>query len=93
MKDNFRGWRTVFGFTFRQSTKNAGFKVITALIAFLIIGIIILATVIQAKPDKKSKAETSPIKTVFVLDQSGLLPTDFKSMNPKLAKKQYKQPE
>lgn len=89
MKDNFRGWTSVYGFTFRQSAKGAGFKVVTILITILIIGIIGMAEFITAKPDKKEKAEISPVKTVYVLDNSGLGATDFKAVNPKLQKKQY----
>lgn len=90
MKDNFRGWTSVYSFTFRQSTKGAGFKAVTTLIALLIIGIIVTVNIIVAKPDKKEVAETSPIKTVYILDNSGLQPTDFKAMNPELSTDQFK---
>ncbi len=92
MKNNFSGWTTVFGFTFRQSTKRA-FKVTTALIAILIMGLIILMTVIAAKPETKEYDEQgsylgqeimagiSAIEKVFILDQSGLPPTDYKAIH------------
>lgn len=89
MKQNFRGWNTVFNFTFRQTTKGAGFKVVTALMTILIIGAFILINVLVAKPDKENKVEVSPIKTVFVLDQSGLQPTDYKTFNPELSSEQF----
>lgn len=88
MNNNFRGWRTVYDFTFRQATKGAGFKVITILVTLLIIGGLTLVNVIVAKPDTK-KVEVSPVNTVFVLDNSGLGATDFKTMNQEFSKEQY----
>lgn len=89
MKNNFRGWKTVFDFTFRQSTKGAGFKVVTALMALVLIIGFVLINVFVAKPDDK-KVEVSPVKTVFVLDESGLQPTDYRLYNPELAGDQFK---
>jgi ABC-2 type transport system permease protein len=80
MKDNFKGWTTVYGFTFKQAVRTTGFKVVTALVAILIIAAIILANVLSAKPDKDNNIAASPINTVYVLDSSGLQPTDFKEM-------------
>lgn len=85
MNNNFRGWKAVYNFTFRQSTKGIGFKLVTTLITLLIIGIFVLVNILAAKPGDKEDSTPSPIETVMVLDQSGLLPTDFKSMNPELS--------
>lgn len=85
MRQNFKGWTTVFGFTFRQNTKSMGFRMVTAMVSFLIIGIIIVISIITAKPDKEEIVEVSPVKTVFILDNSGLEPTDFKNLNPEFA--------
>lgn len=90
MKHNFRGWTTVFGFTFRQSTKGIAFKFVTSLVALIIIGLLILVNVLVAKPDNEVKIEISPIKTIFILDNSGLQPTDFKSLSPQLVAAQFK---
>lgn len=89
MKDNFRGWTTVYGFTFRQSTKGIGFKLVTTLITLLIIAAFVLINIFVAKPDKEDKIENSPINKIFVLDQSGLQPTDFKTVNPQLNIEQF----
>jgi ABC-2 type transport system permease protein len=93
MKQNFRGWKSVYGFTFRQATKGLGFKVVTTLVALLIIGIIVVVNVIAAKPDKKETKEASPIKAVYVLDNSGLQPTNFKDMSPELSGENFKNTE
>ncbi|HWT75144.1 MAG TPA: ABC transporter permease [Mobilitalea sp.] len=90
MKHNFRGWTTVFGFTFRQSTKGMAFRLVTTLVTILIIAALIIINVIVAKPDKENEIVISPIKTVFVLDQSGLQPTDYKTLNPQLSEEQFK---
>ncbi len=89
MNNNFRGWNAVFGFTFRQATKGLSFKLVTTLISVLIIGAFVILNVIVAKPDGKDTPENSPIKTVFVLDNSGLQPTDFKAYNPELSTERF----
>ena len=66
MKNNFRGWNTVFGFTFRQLTKGPGFKFVTALVALLILGASVLINVIAAKPEQSNMPERSPIEKVLV---------------------------
>lgn len=90
MKQNFRGWTTVFNFTFRQATKGVAFKLVTTLVTLLIIGACIVINVIAAKPEDGKKSEPSPIKKVIVLDNSGLQPTDFKAVSPELSGEQFK---
>lgn len=82
MKDNFRGWTSVYAFTFRQSTKGLGFKLVTTLVTLIILAAFIVINVVVAKPDKEN-LETSPVKKVFILDNSGLNPADYKAMLPK----------
>ena len=90
MNNNFRGWNAVFGFTFRQATKGISFKLVTILISILIIGGFVALNVIIAKPDDK-KIQISPIKTVFVLDDSGLQPTDMNAyFSPDVSEGQFK---
>lgn len=94
MKNYFRGWATVFSFTFRQSTQKA-YRIITTLIAIFIIGAIILVNIIAAKPDdvednkvdygQGTSQSVSTIKKVVILDKSGLTPTDYKTINPELS--------
>jgi ABC-2 type transport system permease protein len=89
MKDNFRGWTSVYAFTFRQATKGVAFKLVTALVALLILGAFIVINVQVAKPDKDNKDETSPIKSVYILDNSGLQPTNYKEIISQLEEKQF----
>lgn len=97
MRNNFRGWATVFNFTFRQSTKKS-FRIITSLIAVLIIGLIILLNIIAAKPDKEEDPQgigsevsqgVSTIMKVVILDKSGLAPIDYKAVNPNLSSEYF----
>jgi ABC-2 type transport system permease protein len=91
MKHNFSGWTSVYGFTLRQSTKGVAFKLITALISLVIIGVIVTITLLNAKPEdnKPENADASPINKVFVLDNSGLQPTDFKALNTSLQSERF----
>ena len=93
MKQNFKGWSSVYRFTFKQETRGIAFKLVTALVALLIIGAIVLVNILDAKPDHKSSEATNSdknvIKTVYVSDDSGLPATDFQTMNPELKKAPY----
>lgn len=88
--NNFRGWKSVFGFTFHQATKGVGFRLVTALVTILILGTIVTVNVIVAKPDKADQLKISPIKTVYVLDNSELQPTDYTTIIPQLTGEQFK---
>ena len=91
MKDNFRGWNTVFSFTIRQATKGLGFKVVTTLVSLLLIGSIVLVNLLVAKPDDKKETKASPIEKVLVLDLSGLEPADYKTLNPEFSGDTFKE--
>jgi ABC-type Na+ efflux pump permease subunit len=93
MKDNFKGWTSVYAFTFRQATKVAGFKLVTALVTLVILGAFVVMNVMVAKPDKDNKDALSPIKRVYVLDNSGLQPTNYKEIISQLDMKQFQQVE
>ena len=88
MNNKFKGWRTVFGFTYRQATKGAGYKVVTSLVAILIILVFVLINILVAKPD--DDIEPSIIKSVFVLDNSGLEAINLKELNPQFLEERYK---
>ena len=92
MNDKFRGWTSVYGFTFKEATKGTAFKVVTTMITLVLLIALVLINIFSAKPDKDDgidEVTASPIKTVYVLDQSGLEPTDFKTMNPQFTEEQF----
>jgi len=90
MKYNFKGWKAVYGFTFRQATKGVGFKLVTAFVTICILAAFIIVNVVLAKPDKIDEMKESPIKNVFLLDNSGLQPTNYKEINPQFSNEQFK---
>jgi ABC-type Na+ efflux pump permease subunit len=92
MKDNFRGWTSVYAFTFRQAAKVA-FKLITVIVALIIMGAFIVTNVVVAKPDKDKRDKPSPVKTVYVLDNSGLQPANYKVFFSQLGVKQFENTE
>lgn len=89
MNNKFKGWRTVFCFTFRQAAKGAGYKAVTSLVAVLIIFAFILINILVAKPDDDN-IKPSNIKSVFVLDNSGLGDVNLKELNPQFSDERYK---
>ena len=91
MKNSFRGWTAVYAFTLRQSIKGTGIKIVTALVTLLILAGFILMNIFVAKPDKDSNLTPSPIKMVYVLDNSGLLATNYKDLISQLGGKAFEQ--
>ncbi len=86
MNNYLRGWKTVFRFTF-QKNNGKGYKAVTALIALVLIGVLVLVNILVAKPDEEEKS--SPISQVFILDESGLETTDFAMMMQQVAPNRY----
>lgn len=93
MRNNFKGWSTVYAFTFIQSTKSVSFRVITALIAFIIFGGFIAMNLVIAKPEKSQTAESTPIKSVYVLDSSGLQKANYKDILSQNGDKEFQYTE
>lgn len=89
MRERFRGFRAVYGFTFKQLAGTMSYKITTVLIALLLAGGLILISVFGANSDKpepdggKSNSgnaaveEISPVENVLVMDESGLSPINF----------------
>lgn len=88
MKNNFKGWGSVFGFTFKQSVSAMGFKVGTALVSIILMAAIVIINLVAANDSNDKSVKVSPIETVYVQDNSGLAPTaytDFiKASSPKV---------
>lgn len=89
MQNHFKGWQSVFRFTFRQATKGTGFKVVTAFVTIAIISIFFLINIMVAKPEKEKQVQISPIESVYVLDNSNLQPTKFDEILPAIAGEQF----
>ncbi len=77
MKNKFKGWGSVFSFTFKQSVNGTGYKIGTAIVSILLIVGIIAVNLIVANVSKEKSNKVSPVETVYVQDSSGLVPTDY----------------
>jgi ABC-type Na+ efflux pump permease subunit len=77
-RSKFTGWKDVFFFTLRQTTKGKAFKITTICFALLLFLIVCLVNILTAASGTKNKV--SPITTVYVLDESGFRPTDFNQL-------------
>lgn len=68
--NKFQGWKNVFAFTYKQNTGTKTYKLVTGLVAFLVLALSILITVVSIAPDedKEKKDEFSKIKKVLVAD-------------------------
>lgn len=74
-RSKFAGWKDVFFFTLRQTTKGKAFKITTICFALLLFLIVCLVNILTAASGTKNKV--SPITSVYVLDESEFRPTDF----------------
>ena len=73
MKDSrFRGWKDVFSFTFRQMTKNTGYRAITLVIGVLLVAVIMLVMVLTGKPEEDGAIEKTDMQQVYVMDTYGV---------------------
>lgn len=84
--NKFKGWKTVFRFTL-QKTGGKGFKILTTLLALVIIGALVLVNILVAKPEEEEKA--SRISKVYVVNESDLKVTDYETYMDQAAPKKF----
>ncbi len=67
--NKFQGWKNVFAFTYKQNVGTKAYKLVTGLVAVLVLALAILITVVSCAPDEEeTKAEFSSIHKVLVAD-------------------------
>ena len=67
--NKFQGWKNVFAFTYKQNAGTKTYKLVTGLIAFLVLALAIILTIVAIAPDEEeTKAEFSSIHKVLVAD-------------------------
>ncbi|MBQ7863780.1 MAG: ABC transporter permease [Lachnospiraceae bacterium] len=89
---NFKGWRNVFSFNYKQNAGSKSYIAVTALVAILLMAGAILISIIAAKPDKddeKKEAEYCAVETAYVLDLAELGELKFKEWIPALSEEYY----
>lgn len=72
MKNMFKGWSTVFGFTFKEAVKAKGFLTTTILIAVLLFALLGGANLYFGMSAEEKQTETETIKDVRVVNKSGI---------------------
>lgn len=89
--NNFRGWKTVFSFNYKQNSSSKSYIAVTVLGAVLIIAASILLSVLAAKPEKKEEelGETISIGKVYILDLVGVGELKFEEWLPQLEEDYY----
>ena len=71
--NKFRGWKTVFSFTFKQHAGAKSYKAVTAIVAIIVFALAALLTVLAAKPEKEEEGpDFSMVQKVYVLDLAGI---------------------
>jgi ABC-type Na+ efflux pump permease subunit len=68
--NKFQGWKNVFAFTYKQNTGTKTYRLVTGLVAVLVLALALLITVISIAPDEEeeTKPEFSNIHKVLVAD-------------------------
>ncbi|MBE5951516.1 MAG: ABC transporter permease [Lachnospiraceae bacterium] len=82
--NKFRGWKTVFSFTYRQNMKSKSYIAVTTIIAVLMFGLAMLLSTLAAKPEKAEEEDfEAPVfnwaEEVYVLDKDGLVFSETES--------------
>ena len=88
---NFRGWKSVFSFNYKQNAGSQVYIAVTALIAAVIIAVSILLCVLVAKPEENEEITTEycSVEKVYVLDQAGVGELKFSNWIPQLKELYY----
>ena len=89
---NFKGWKNVFSFNYKQNYGNQSYILVTALVAVLIVTTAILLSIIAAKPKSDNEikeTEYCAVETVYVLDLAGLGELKFEEWIPVLSEQYF----
>ncbi len=84
---NFRGWKSVFSFNYKQNAGSKPYLVVTILVAVLLMAAAILISVISAKPEEEEDQEEvfCTVETAYILDLVGLGELKFEERIPELS--------
>ena len=89
--NNFKGWKTVFSFNYKQNSSSKSYIAVTALGVVIIIAVAILLSVLAVKPEKKEDTlgETISIEKAYVLDLAKVGELNFDEWLPQLEEEYY----
>lgn len=88
---NFRGWKTVFSFNYKQNSSSKSYVAVTMIGAVVIMVAVILLSVLAAKPEEETGelGETISISKAYVLDLVGVGELKFEEWLPQLDEDYY----
>lgn len=89
MKNKFRGWKTVFSFTFKQHAGAKSYKTVTAVISVCVLALAAFLTVLAAKPEKEEEQEFCDVQKVYVLDLAHIGEIPYKEWLAGLPEEDY----
>lgn len=90
--ENFRGWKKVFSFNYKQNASSKSYIAVTILVAVLLMAGAILISMIAAKPDKEEESkqtEYCAVETAYVLDMAGFGELKFEEWVPALSEEYF----
>lgn len=74
MRSKTTGWQQVYQFTFIQTMKSKSVRIMTLILCLIVLLSMTISQLISSKNEKDTK---SHIKTVYVVDESGLAKADY----------------
>lgn len=89
---NFKGWKNVFSFNYKQNAGTKSYILVTTLVAVLIAAAAILLSILAAKPEKgedEKETEYCAVETAYVLDMADLGELKFEESIPALSEEYY----
>lgn len=87
---NFKGWKNVFSFNYKQNAGTKSYIFVTALVAVLLALAAIIISIVVAKPDNEdNETEFCTVETAYVLDMAGLGKLNFEEWIPSLAEEYF----
>lgn len=89
---NFKGWKNVFSFNYKQNAGTKSYILVTTLVAVLIAAAAILISILAAKPEKgedEKETEYCAVETAYVLDMADLGELKFEESIPALSEEYY----
>lgn len=89
---NFRGWKNVFSFNYKQNAGSKSYLAVTILVAITIFATAVLLSIVAANPEKEEEQQATSfceVETAYVLDLAGMGELNFEEWIPALSEEYY----
>ena len=92
--NNFRGWKSVFSFNYKQNAGAKSYILLTTFVAIALFAAAIIISIVAAKPSKEEEEQTGEVtlcevEQVYVLDLAGVGELKFAECLPQLQEEYY----